>query len=217
MQTTPGTSLTDAPTADPAPTRHHRVLLWAAVAACAYLLDQATKYWAQRNLDDEQPKQVVGDLLQFRLTHNPGAAFSMGTGYTIVLTLIALTVIVVCVRMASRLGSTGWAIALGLLLGGALGNVTDRIFRAPAPFRGHVVDFIELPHWPVFNLADSAICVAAALFVLLSIRGVHLDGSVDTRAGRLPGGSKGSGGPGDDEPPRDDKGPGAAPRESTAS
>jgi signal peptidase II len=153
--------------------------LWVAVAALTYLLDQATKVWAQRSLDEGNPQQVIGDLLQFHLTHNPGAAFSMGTGYTVVLTLIALTVIVVCIRLARRLGSTGWAIALGLLLGGALGNVTDRIFRDPAPFRGHVVDFIELPHWPVFNLADTAICVAAALFVLLSARGIHLDGRRD--------------------------------------
>ena len=150
-----------------------------AVAALTYLLDQATKVWAQRSLHEGDPQQVIGDLLQFHLTHNPGAAFSMGTGYTVVLTLIALTVIVVCIRLARRLGSTGWAIALGLLLGGALGNVTDRIFRDPAPFRGHVVDFIELPHWPVFNLADTAICVAAALFVLLSARGIHLDGRRD--------------------------------------
>ena len=79
-----------------------------------------------------------------------------------------------------------WAIALGLLLGGALGNVTDRIFRDPAPFRGHVVDFIELPHWPVFNVADTAICVAAALFVLLSVRGIHLDGRRDGDVGASP-------------------------------
>ena len=122
------------------------------------------------------------DLLRFNLTRNPGAAFSMGTGYTVVLTVIALVVIVVCIKMARRLGSTGWAIGLGLLLGGALGNVTDRILRDPSPFRGHVVDFIELPHWPVFNLADTAICVAAGIFVLQSARGVHLDGSREPRS-----------------------------------
>jgi len=156
--------------------------LWVAVAACTYLLDQSTKYWAEHNLDPGDPQQVLGDLLQFRLTHNPGAAFSMGTGYTVVLTAIAITVIVVCIRLARRLGSTGWAIALGLLVGGALGNVTDRLLRDPSPFRGHVVDFIEVPHWPVFNLADSAICIAAILFVLLSARGIHLDGSREGQA-----------------------------------
>ena len=181
MQATSGTSLTDSPgtPSDKSSSSRPRIWLWVAVAALTYLLDQATKVWAQRSLDEGDPQQVIGDLLQFHLTHNPGAAFSMGTGYTVVLTLIALTVIVVCIRLARRLGSTGWAIALGLLLGGALGNVTDRIFRDPAPFRGHVVDFIELPHWPVFNLADTAICVAAALFVLLSARGIHLDGRRD--------------------------------------
>ncbi|HEY7042891.1 MAG TPA: signal peptidase II [Nocardioidaceae bacterium] len=181
MQTTPGTSLTDDTPTTPPPARHHRILLWAAVAAFAYLLDQATKTWASHTLEDGQSRAIIGDLLTFHLTHNPGAAFSMGTGYTVVLTVIALTVIVVCIRMAGRLGSTGWAIALGLLLGGALGNVTDRIFRAPAPFRGHVVDFIEIPHWPVFNFADTAISIAAVLFVLQSARGVHLDGRVERR------------------------------------
>ena len=154
-------------------------MLWAAVSAATCALDQATKWWAERSLDDGQPREVFGDWLQLRLTHNPGAAFSVGTGYTIVLTLVALIVIGVCIKMAGRLGSAGWAVALGLLLGGSLGNVTDRIFRDPAPLRGHVVDFLQLPHWPVFNVADSAICVAAALFVVLSLRGVHLDGSVD--------------------------------------
>jgi signal peptidase II len=179
MQTTPGTSLTDDTTTAPDSTSHPRLRLWVAVAAGAFLLDQATKVWAEHALADGEPRSVVGDLLTFQLTHNPGAAFSMGTGYTVALTLIAITVIVVCLKMARRLGSTGWAIGLGLLLGGALGNVTDRIFRDPSPFRGHVVDWIELPHWPVFNLADTAICVAAGIFVLQSARGVHLDGRRD--------------------------------------
>ena len=185
MQATSGTSLTEddsAPVSAPSSTSHPRIWLWVAVAACTYLLDQSTKYWAEHNLDTGDPQQVLGDLLQFRLTHNPGAAFSMGTGYTVVLTAIAITVIVVCIRLARRLGSTGWAIALGLLVGGALGNVTDRLLRDPSPFRGHVVDFIEVPHWPVFNLADSAICIAAILFVLLSARGIHLDGSREGQA-----------------------------------
>ena len=179
MQATSGTSLTDSPgsPSDQSSSSRPRIWLWVAVAALTYLLDQATKVWAQRSLDEGDPQQVIGDLLQFHLTHNPGAAFSMGTGYTVVLTLIALTVIVVCIRLARRLGSTGWAIALGLLLGGALGNVTDRIFRDPAPFRGHVVDFIELPHWPVFNLADSSIVAAAALMIVLTLLGSSYDGT----------------------------------------
>ncbi len=181
MQTTPGTSLSDDATPSTAAARNHRITLWAVVAVATFLLDQGTKWWAQRALSDQRPRDVIDGWLQFRLTHNPGAAFSMGTSYTVVLTIIALVVVVICIKMASRLGSVGWAVALGLLLGGALGNVTDRIFRDPAPFRGHVVDFIELPHWPVFNVADSAITCAAVLFVLLSLRGVHLDGTVEPR------------------------------------
>jgi signal peptidase II len=175
MQTTPGTSLTDAPT--PARGRlRPEIILWLTVALTAFVLDQATKWWAENALADGQPRQVIGDLLQFRLVYNPGAAFSTGTSYTVVLTFIALAVIVVVIKMAGKLRSRGWAVALGLILGGALGNVTDRIFRDPAPFRGEVVDFIELPHWPIFNLADCAITVAAVLFVLLSLRGIGLDG-----------------------------------------
>jgi len=173
MQTTSGTPLTGS--ARPRRIRAE-IVAFAAVALVAYALDQLTKWWAESVLADGQPREVVGELLQFRLVYNPGAAFSTGTSYTTLLTVIALGVIVVVIRMAGRLRSRTWAIALGLILGGALGNVTDRILRDPAPFRGEVVDFIELPHWPVFNLADTAITIAAVLFVLLSLRGTALDG-----------------------------------------
>ncbi len=180
MQTTPGTSLSGDSTAEHPTTPHRsRFSVWVAIASVVYVLDQGSKWWAEQYLTGGPPRAVLGDLLQLRLTYNPGAAFSVGTGYTIALTVIALVVIGVCLTLASRLGSTSWAVALGLLLGGALGNVTDRIFRAPAPFRGHVVDFIELPSWPVFNIADSAISVAAVLFVALTLRGIHLDGTRD--------------------------------------
>jgi signal peptidase II len=94
-----------------------------------------------------------------------------------VLTVIACVVVVVVLRLLPKVHSTGWAAALGLLLGGALGNLTDRIFRSPAPFRGHVVDFLELPNWPVFNVADCCIVVAAVLIAVQSMRGVGMDGS----------------------------------------
>lgn len=152
-------------------------MLWALVAFGVYVLDQATKWWAQRELTVGVPRHVVDGWFELDLTHNAGAAFSMGTGYTVILTLVAIGVVLICLRVASRLGSTAWAVALGLLLGGALGNVTDRIFRSPGPLRGHVVDFMRLPHWPIFNVADASICVAAVLFVVLSLRGVRLDGS----------------------------------------
>ena len=181
MQATAGTSLTSH-AAEP-PARPRRLLLWSVAALTTYALDQATKAWAESALTPGVARPLLGNVLQLRLTYNPGAAFSLGTGYTIVLTVIALVVVAVCLSMAARLRSRGWALALGLLLGGALGNVTDRLLREPAPMRGHVVDFLQLPHWPVFNIADSAICCAAALFVVLSVRGARLDGTVDSGRG----------------------------------
>jgi signal peptidase II len=135
-----------------------------------------TKALAVAALQPGEVVPVVGGLLQLRLVRNPGAAFSFATGATWVFTLIAAVVVVVVLRVSRRVRSTTWAVALGLLLAGAAGNLTDRLLRAPAVARGHVVDFLELPHWPVFNVADSAICAAAALIVLLSARGVDLDG-----------------------------------------
>jgi signal peptidase II len=177
MQTTPGTPLTDTEPEAAGPSRRPELRLWLVVVLIVYTLDQLTKWWAERGLSDGRPRDLVDGLLRLHLAHNAGAAFSTGTSYTVVLTVIALVVIAVCLRMAGRLRSRGWAIALGLVVGGAVGNVTDRIVRDPSPFRGHVVDFIELPHWPIFNVADSAISVAAALFVWLAYRGIRLDGS----------------------------------------
>jgi signal peptidase II len=147
-----------------------------AVAVPIYIADQLTKAWATSNLQGE-PRQLVGSVLQLNLTYNSGAAFSIGTGATIVLTAIASSVVVFVLFMARRLGSMGWALALGLLLGGALGNLTDRMFRAPGSGRGHVVDFLQLPNFPVFNIADSAIVSAAVLIALLSFRGISIDGT----------------------------------------
>jgi signal peptidase II len=149
--------------------------LFAFWALLVYLLDVSTKTVAVQAL--QEPVPLAGGLLTLRLTRNPGAAFSFGTEYTVLLTAVAIAVVIVVLRLAYRLGSTGWAMALGLLLGGACGNLTDRLFRSPGPLRGHVVDFLELPHWPVFNLADAAIVCGAALVVLQSFRGVRLDGS----------------------------------------
>jgi signal peptidase II len=123
-----------------------------------------------------EPIELLGDWLQITYALNPGAAFSLGGSFTIALTVIAITVSVVIVRMSSRLGSTAWAVALGGILGGALGNLTDRLFREPGPFRGYVVDWIAVPNWPVFNIADSAIFCSAALMIFLSFRGIGLDG-----------------------------------------
>jgi signal peptidase II len=145
------------------------------VAAGVLALDLLSKLLAVRHLSDREPIDLLGGLLTLRLVRNPGAAFGMAQGLTLVLTAIAVVVVVVILRMARRLHSAWWAVALGLVLGGALGNLVDRLFRAPSPGRGHVVDFLELPRWPVFNLADSAIVVAGLLMVLLSARGVPHD------------------------------------------
>lgn len=147
------------------------------MAAGVLLLDQATKWWVQQTMTDRPPIEVLGDWLQITYTLNPGAAFSMGGSFTVILSAIAVGVSIVIVRVASRLGSVAWAVALGGILGGALGNLTDRILREPGPFRGHVVDWISVPNWPVFNVADSAIFCSAVLMVWLSFRGVGLDGT----------------------------------------
>jgi signal peptidase II len=147
------------------------------VAALAWAADLGTKVLAVEHLSDRGPVELVPGVLQLTLTRNSGAAFSIATGLTVVLTAIACVVVVVVLRLLVKVVSTGWAVALGLLLGGALGNLTDRLFRDPAPFRGHVVDFLELPHWPVFNLADCCIVAAALLIALQSVRGIGLDGN----------------------------------------
>ncbi|TQM44647.1 signal peptidase II [Pseudonocardia cypriaca] len=157
-----------------------RVLSLIAVAVLA--LDIVTKVVAVAQLEDRAPVEILGGLVYLQLVRNPGAAFSLATGYTWVLTIVAIAVVVVIVRVARRLRSTGWAVALGLVLGGALGNLTDRLFRSPGPLHGHVVDIVSLlaPDgrvWPVFNLADSSIVSGGALLVLLALLGRELDGT----------------------------------------
>lgn len=175
MQTTPGTSLNDvAPT--PHRTRPRLLGLLSTLAALVYLVDQGTKVLAVARLAPGESVSVLGSVLELRLLRNPGAAFSVATGMTWVLTVIAVVVIVVVIRSARRLGSRGWALALGLLLGGALGNLTDRLVRAPGVGRGHVVDFIDYNGLFVGNVADIAIVVAAVVVGLLGLRGIGLDG-----------------------------------------
>jgi lipoprotein signal peptidase len=165
--------------ASAAPARR-RIGVLVAVAALVYAADVISKVIVVATLRENAPVQVIGSLLQLDYLRNPGAAFSLGAdGYTVVFTLIAAAVIVAILRMARTLASRPWAVALGLLLGGALGNLTDRIARSPGPLRGWVVDWIQLPHWPVFNLADSAICCGGALMVLLTVMGLHPDGQSD--------------------------------------
>lgn len=147
-------------------------------------LDIITKRIAVAELSDGSVVSLAGGLLKLNLVYNPGAAFGIGTGYTLVLSLLAIGVVTVVIVMARKLRSTAWAVALGLLLGGALGNLTDRIFREPGFLRGHVIDFLQLPNWPVFNIADVAVSTAAVLIVLLSLSGRRLDGTVEPRKPR---------------------------------
>jgi signal peptidase II len=154
-----------------------RLPLLLAVAVAVLLADVVSKTLVVHELGDREPVTLLGGLLTLRLVRNPGAAFGVAQGLTIAFTVVAAAVVVVILRLSRRLRSTAWAVALGLVLGGAVGNLTDRVFRAPGPGRGHVVDFLELPHWPVFNLADSAIVSAAVLMVLLSARGSSYDGT----------------------------------------
>ncbi|MDX3852853.1 signal peptidase II [Streptomyces sp. AK02-01A] len=160
------------------PRGRRRILALFGVAVVAYLLDLGSKMLVVARLEHHEPINVVGDLLRFEAVRNPGAAFGIGEAFTVIFTIIAATVIVVIARLARKLYSLPWAIALGLLLGGALGNLTDRIFRAPGVFRGAVVDFIAPSHFAVFNLADSAIVCGGVLIVLLSFRGLDPDGTV---------------------------------------
>ncbi len=148
-----------------------------AVAAGIVLVDQLTKWLAVANLEGQPSAEVVGPLLKFTFVRNPGAAFSLGGGYTIIFSLIAAAVAVVIVMTSRKLTSKAWAIALGGLLGGALGNLCDRLFREPGALRGHVVDFIQLPYFAIFNVADIAVTCSAVLIVILTIRGVPLRGA----------------------------------------
>ncbi|AZG43727.1 Lipoprotein signal peptidase [Gordonia insulae] len=148
-----------------------------AIAAGVIALDVLTKSIAVANLDPMRPVHIIGDVVTLRLVRNSGAAFSVASGYTWVLTIVALVVVIGIVRYSSRLRSAWWILGLGLVLGGAMGNLADRIFRSPGPLRGHVVDFVSVGWWPVFNVADSAVVCGAVLLVILSLLGFEYDGS----------------------------------------
>ena len=140
-------------------------------AFAIWALDFLTKTWAVAALSSS-PREIIGTLLQFTLVRNPGAAFSFATGFTLIFTAIAVSVFIFITRYANRFTSQGWALVAGLVLGGVSGNLTDRIFREPGFLYGHVIDWIELPHWPIFNCADSAIVIAAFIAFYLTLRGV---------------------------------------------
>jgi signal peptidase II len=174
MQAARGASLTPGDSATSSPRRP--LVVFASTAVICYLLDLLTKSIALQRLHPDQPVQVIGSFLRLTLVKNPGAAFSTGTSYTILLSLVAVTAIVVVLVLARRLSDLLWAFGLGCLLGGVLGNLTDRVFRDPGFLRGHVVDFLQLPRWPVFNVADICINIAAGVIILQAFRGISLRG-----------------------------------------
>ena len=145
------------------------------VAAVVVVADVVSKVIAVDRLAGRAPVHVIDGFLELTLTRNAGAAFSVGVGATVLFSVLAAIVAAVIVRTATRLRHVGWGVALGLLLGGALGNLVDRLVRAPGPLRGEVVDWIRLPHWPVFNIADASIVVGAILAALVVLLGHSLD------------------------------------------
>lgn len=187
----PGISANEDPRTAP---RRARLLLLVALAVLT--LDILSKLIVVATLSDREPLRLLGGLLYLTEARNTGAAFSLAEGATVAFSVVAAVVVVLIVRTAGRIRSTGWAIALGFVLGGAAGNLTDRMLRDPGPLRGGVVDFLSVldPYgqvWPIFNLADSAVVCGGTLAVLLSVRRVDLDG---TRGGTRDGirGKRGS-------------------------
>lgn len=181
MQAARGASLTSDPTEPRSRTprrasRAPALLLVGGLAAAGTVADQVTKHLAVQHLA-VHPVALAGGFVHLTLARNAGAAFSTGTSFTPLISVVAIVAAVVVGVLAFRVRSRLWSAALGLLLAGIVGNLLDRLFREPGPLRGHVVDFIELPHWPIFNVADICINVAAALILVQVVRGIRLDGT----------------------------------------
>lgn len=151
----------------------HRIAL--PVAAVVIVVDQLTKMWAQANLVEHVRQPFIGTLLQLHLLYNPGAAFSMFTNATWVFAIFSSVICVFIVLNAQKVHHRAWQVAVGGVLGGAAGNLIDRLTNPPGFGRGLVVDFLELPYWPVFNVADSSVVIAATTMVVLTLRGINYD------------------------------------------
>lgn len=149
------------------PPRYIFTLAWA-----IFIVDFVTKSWAISYLSQREPINLIGSFLKLTFVKNSGAAFGIASGATIILSLFAIAVGATIVRYAAMVNSRGWIVVMGLVLGGVMGNLTDRIFRSPGFLRGHVIDWIELPHWPVFNIADSAIFIATGIAIVLTVRNI---------------------------------------------
>ncbi|MGZ6770094.1 MAG: signal peptidase II [Mycobacteriaceae bacterium] len=185
VEPTPSDTVEGAPE-EPVTSRPRRIGLLVVIAVLVVVADLLSKIAVVANVEPEHPVRVLGGAVYLVLVRNAGAAFSLATGMTWLLTIVAVAVVIAIARMARRLRSAGWAWGLGLVLGGALGNLIDRLFRAPGVLQGHVVDFVSVAsprgeYWPVFNLADSCIVSGGILLVLLAFLGHEPDG---TRAAR---------------------------------
>jgi signal peptidase II len=162
------------------------VWIFGGVMLAGLAADVITKVVVVDRLDPEAPVRLLGGLLTLRLIRNPGAAFSQGQNLTYLFALAGIGVLLfVILRLVPRLGHTGWSIALGLLCAGVAGNLTDRLFRRPGVLRGHVVDFLQLPHFAIFNVADMCITSAAVLIMVLSVvKNVAVTGERYQRTGK---------------------------------
>lgn len=173
--------------ASPTGGKRRRVGLFAAAAIAVTALDLVTKILVVANLPQPDDRvRLLGGAIYLQQIRNSGAAFSLGTGFTIILTAVAVIVALVLIRIAGRLRSVGWALAFGLILGGAVGNLIDRFFRSPGIGKGHVVDFVSVfgpdgERWPIFNVADSGIVVGAVLAAVLAFAGIEFDGRRQTK------------------------------------
>jgi signal peptidase II len=158
---------------------HARTLL--AVALLVLAADVLTKILAVARLTPGVPAHAIGPV-RWTLQRNPGAAFSLFTKVPVLFTIFAAAIVVVILARLSHVRDRVTAVALGLVLGGALGNLGDRVFRAPGPLRGHVVDFVDLRVWPVFNVADACIVSGALLLLIASSRRPARDGGAESHA-----------------------------------
>jgi len=177
VQAARGTAITSPGDARPIERRRFRLLV-AVVAVAGLTADLVTKIVAVNQLEPLASVRLLGGLVTLRLIRNPGAAFSQGQRFTYVFAIAGIIVLAfVIIKLVPRIGHPAWAVAIGLLCAGVAGNLIDRLFRPPGVLRGHVIDFLELPHWPIFNVADMCITAAAILIMFLSIvRGISITG-----------------------------------------
>jgi signal peptidase II len=185
VQAARGTAITSPDSAHPIQRRRLRLLV-ALVAVAGLAADLVTKIIAVTQLEPLAPVRLLGGLLTLRLIRNPGAAFGQGQRFTYVFAIAGILVLCfVIIKLVPRIGHPAWAVAIGLLCAGVAGNLTDRLFRPPGALRGHVIDFLELPYWPIFNVADMCITAAAAMIIFLSIvKGINITGERHVRSRR---------------------------------